>query len=147
MKPKALLLLACFLATDLSVAQKRMRPPDSSDLAGSWVGYEESGLDFYRLDLRPDGTGFLAVTYMAHPPEVHRVARDELQKFKVRFTLTPLSEVSEPLTLKGDFYYSAFELTVSGAHKLKWSRKLHLVSLGELERRLHIVAGALEAQP
>lgn len=67
--------IICLLATIIAISALASRPinlPGKEELVGDWVGYDESYVDFYRLNLRADGTGSIVVLY----PDGETIAHD-----------------------------------------------------------------------
>ena|ERR1051326_4910311 len=52
--------LLCFGLIIIALATTRARLPKPETLIGVWLGFDEDELNFTRLDLRPDFTGFCA---------------------------------------------------------------------------------------
>ena len=113
----------------LPPGNKRPSPPTVYQVAGVWCGYTGDELDFYRLELKKDGTGWCASIYLPdtslYSSGVHqyRIQKWELDKRMISFVLTPLTANSEPIFLKGRASSHLLHLEVGGT-SLKWSRDL-----------------------
>src|SRR5437764_254709 len=70
-------------------------PPKPEDFVGVWIGFEQDELDFVRLDLRRDFTGYCARVSPAdtslhdYGVEAYRVTHWTLEDWKLVISLTP----------------------------------------------------------
>ncbi len=110
-------------------SQKKANPPTVEDVVGVWLGYTEDELQFYRLDLRPDFTGYCASAYLPdttlHDDGVRlsRIERWELKERQLTFRLSTVDAGAEVITLKGTATGHLMNLEVGG---VGWKRKLLL---------------------
>lgn len=80
-----LALLAVFLVMMKSTyASKVAAPPSVGELAGPWFGCESSGLYFYRLDLKLDGTGLFATGFLDESPHLYVIKHWSLARFDIK---------------------------------------------------------------
>src|SRR5207247_3178045 len=113
-------------------------PPKPDELAGVWIGFEQDELDFVRLDLRPDFTGYCARVSPAdtvlhdYGVEALRVTHWTLEDWKLIISLTPITTNAEPIYLRGDYSGFSFDLEM-GSTTNQWKRKLALCR----ESRIH----------
>lgn len=125
------LLLGCVLPTSLTCDGCKARPPKPEELVGVWIGFDEDELDFCRLDLRADTTGYCARVSPAdtvlneYGVEAYRVTHWTADDWKFIVSLTPLTTNAEPIYLRGHCYRPSLSLEVGGANG-KWKRKLAL---------------------
>jgi len=117
------------LAAVSSAASKRAKPPEPADLIGVWIGFTEDELGFYRLDLRPDFTGYCA--FVAPPDTIlhvqgvrtYRVKSWRLNGWALETDLVPLG-AKAAIFLRGRYDGFALQLNVGGMGS--WQRKLVL---------------------
>lgn len=118
-------LLFCALTFSTS-ADTKVRPPTASHLVGAWVGYDENGLNFCRLELNADGTGFFATTFVDDPAELHLVQEWSVNEFDIKLTLAPVDDKREPIYLRGGAGWDRMKLEMGGI-RIGWKRELILV--------------------
>jgi hypothetical protein len=148
------LLTGCVLPTSLWCDGCRARPPKAENLTGVWIGFDESQLDFCRLDLRPDATGFFATVSPAdtslhdYGVQAYRVTHWAVDEWKFTFSLSPATTNAEPIYLRGRGGYTSLDLEIGGTTN-QWKRKIVLYpetridganretrdKIGELEKR------------
>lgn len=110
-------------------SQKKANPPTVDEVIGEWLGYTEDELQFYRLDLRPDFTGYCASVYLPDTSlrgdgvRLYRIERWELKERQLTFRLSAVDAWAEVITLKGTATGHLMNLEVGGAG---WKRKLLL---------------------
>lgn len=111
------------------VSQKKANPPTVDRVIGVWLGYTEDELQFYRLDLRPDFTGYCASVYLPDTSlhddgvRLYLIDRWELKEGRLTFRLSAVDTGAEVITLKGETTGHLMNLEVGGAG---WRRKLLL---------------------
>jgi hypothetical protein len=126
-----LLLAGCVLPTSLTCDGCRARPPEAENLVGVWIGFDESELDFCRLDLRQDCTGFFACVSPAgsslheYGVQAYRVTHWAVDEWKFITRLVPATTNAEPVYLRGRCDWTSLELEVGGTNG-HWKRKLVL---------------------
>lgn len=117
-------------------------PPTAESLIGTYIGYEEGDLTFYRLDLRPDFTGYLAhidAPGSASKQEgvfAYRITGWKTNDWELIIELSPLAvkHEPEPLNLRGKLTgYGVLNMSVGGTSG-KWNRELKM----QLEDRVMI---------
>jgi hypothetical protein len=119
------------LSTAPSASSKRPRKPQPADLIGVWIGITEDELNFYRLDLRPDLTGYCASAFLPdavlHEQAVHtyRVNSWHLNGWALDIKLAPLDVKAENIFLRGRYDGFTLQLKVGGTDG-SWERKLVL---------------------
>jgi hypothetical protein len=110
---------------------KAARPPKAADLVGVWIGFTEDELDFYRLDLRQDLTGYCA---SVSPPDTvlheqgidtYRVNSWRLNGWALDIKLAPLGAKAEAIFLRGRYDGFTLQLEVGGTDGT-WKRNLVL---------------------
>jgi hypothetical protein len=120
--------------------------PTVADLAKVWVGEGVKGtLEYFRLELRPDGTGLLTVQYTPDRAAVaYRVVRTTLDRYTVTFDVEPADVGADPLLLKGVAVASEMQLDVGGVSG-EWKREIRLQPYDRLMQRLNAVTNRAEA--
>jgi len=102
-------------------------------MAGIYVGYSDYD-DFYRIDLRPDFTGYFAE--VAPPRSVihkygtstYRITHWSLEGFNLVVSVVPADSKTEGIRLKGTVgAFDVLRLEASGTTN-RWKRKLVLYS-------------------
>ena len=98
-------------------------PPTQQDIATTWVGYVPGW--FYRLELRSDGSGALAVSYYSSRASLYHVRNWTLTKNKIDMSLEPVSITAHeyPIQVSGS-------VAVGGGNGF-----LHLMVWGEASPR------------
>jgi hypothetical protein len=101
------------------------------EFAGVWIGFEQDELDFVRLDLRPDFTGYCALVSPAdttlhdYGVEAYRVRHWTLNGGKLIVSLAPITTNAEPIYLRGSYSGFSFDLEMGGKGR-QWKRSLVL---------------------
>jgi len=100
-------------------------------LTGVWIGFDESQLYFFRLELRPDSTGYLAnvspagSSLHAYGVQAYRVTYWASDEWRLTINLSPMTTNAEPVYLRGRGGYTALELEIGGTTN-RWKRNLIL---------------------
>jgi hypothetical protein len=119
------------LSFGLSAAPTKARPPKPADVVGVWIGFTEDELDFYRLDLRRDFTGYCA---SVSPPDTvlheqgvdtYRINSWWLNGWALDIKLVPLGTKAEAIFLRGRYDGFTLQLEVGGTDG-SWKRRLVL---------------------
>ncbi len=108
------------------------QPPSKDDLVGAWSGYSESDLEFLRLELDADDTGYLAISYLPDVPvSLYKISKWALTKSKLRLVVSPVGPDAEAIVIKKiDLGYTSMQINFGDAaqsKKIGWQRvaKLH----------------------
>ncbi len=126
------LTLAVFLGpqTGSGVAtDKAATPPTAKELVGVWIGFDSDELNFTRLDLRADSTGFCARVSPAdtilHDQGVHiyRVTKWSVNGWNIEIHMTPVSNATGVGHVKGRMGYASLKLTISGPENGGWKEE------------------------
>lgn len=109
-------------------SQKKAKPPTTERVIGVWLGYTEDELQFFRLDLRTDFTGYCASMYLPdtslpHDVRLYRIDEWELKEQRLTFRVSAVYVGAEAISLKGETTGHLMNLEVGGAG---WKRKLLL---------------------
>jgi hypothetical protein len=106
-------------------------PAKPAQLAGVWIGFEQDELDFVRLDLRSDFTGYCGrvspgdTSLHDYGVEAYRVPHWTLEDWKLIISLTPMTTNAEPIYLRGNYSGFSFDLEMGGTTN-QWKRTLVL---------------------
>jgi hypothetical protein len=99
---------------------KRATPPSVDQLTGAWIGFDSSGSEFVRIELRADQSGYLA---MVAPPnfithdygvQVYKVNRWRLDGWHIACDLSPISSNVESAQASGELFVSSLRLNIHG---------------------------------
>ena len=119
------------LTVTIALANKPARPPKPIELAGVWIGFDNDELDFTRLDLRPDFTGYCArvapsdTSLHEYGVHIYRVTHWTAEDWKFVIRLTPVDAKAESIYVKGRIGTFTLQLEV-GATNGEWKRELVL---------------------
>jgi hypothetical protein len=125
------------------------KPPSKEKFVGVWQGYSEDELEFARLDLKSDGTGALAVSFLPDSPaDLYRVPRWSLDRYRLRIDLEPMGPEDDPIALEDvSGSHTSLNLVIKEVHGSSWSRKMTLYSEEEFQRRAGETRKRLESLP
>lgn len=120
-------------------------PPERTVFIGVWHGYDEDRLMFGRLELKENGTGRLAISYLpGSPPRTYRIEHWSQRRFKLEITVEPAEPEAEPINLQNVVYgIGSLELEVHGKGR-GWSRKMTLFNETEFQSRAKAAKESLE---
>jgi hypothetical protein len=151
------------LTPSSSIGQKKngqaksiIRPSNAKDLVGIYIGYTESNLEFYRLDLRDDFTGYCATVsapdISLHNYGVHayRITSWKTKGWELVLDIEPLkervfskeidhityrnlSEKAEPIYMKGRVRSGKLLDLEVGEVNSDWHQRLLLLSENRLK--------------
>ena len=105
------MILAILLVGSQAATAKKPGPPRMEDLVGIWVG-RANAIDYFRLDLAPDGTGLLAFVEL-DSVRLYRVSRWSLDGIRVRIALKPIDEADWEMKMGGTATSHSLQLTVN----------------------------------
>jgi hypothetical protein len=117
-------------------ANKPARVPLQKELTGSWVGYDESCLHFYRLVLQERGIGSCFVLFKEEVAGVYDIAW-RVGTEGLLLTFRPTNRESEAILLTVTYVDLMRIETVVGGVARKWERKVCFYNERELLNRLH----------
>ena len=109
--------------------EKTRQKPE--DLAGVWIGFDSDGLEFMRVELRADFTGYCARVsadegvMREYGVEAYRITHWTVDDSKLTISLAPATTNAEPIYLRGKCFSPALDLEVGGTNE-QWKRKLVL---------------------
>ena len=134
----ALTMTALLSFTSLSAAaSKKAIPPTAQQLAGTWIGWEDDSMSFFRVDLKPDGTGYLASSFRQEPAVLSRVTRWSIREWRVTMQTTPVDlHPNDVMSLTGEVIVRKLELNVVGGRNAwRGHITLHRDDEAELARK------------
>jgi hypothetical protein len=124
---------------DSEAAVKKIPPPSLASLAGAWLGGSDGGLEYFRLELRENGTGHLAVQYLSENPAVaYSITSTSLCGYTVAFSVKPIDADAEPIYLRGEANSYRLSLKVGGTDG-NWDRSLLLEHDSAVKERIRAV--------
>jgi hypothetical protein len=120
----AILCTVALFSTEFAMGKSPL-PPIPEEVVGSWQGYSDDGLEFDRLELDPDGTGLLAISYLPNAPSLlYRVESWVIRGGVIELTLAQIDKAAELVKMSPALLgVDALEVTLHGAG---WSRQLVL---------------------
>lgn len=126
------ILTAIVLVSVASTADaKKAIPPKPEDLIGVWIGFGDDELDFSRLDLRSDFTGYLARVSpsdtILHDYGVYayRVTKWTVDEWNFNISLAAATSNAESIQMRGRYNGFSLRLEISGTNGL-WKRNVIL---------------------
>lgn len=149
MKSQRVVVLVAFgivlLGTPLALWAKRAKPPSTDQVVGTWFGFDSGTVEFLRADFDPDGTGYVAVSYLRDFPVcLYRIDSWRLDEWNVEVTLHPVDQKAEPIILrKLKYSYSALELDLRGKG---WQRDVTLFREREFSSRAAAVGARVDKE-
>jgi hypothetical protein len=140
----SILTLALTLTLPLH-ASKKVAPPNREDMLGNWFGFEESGLEFCRLELNDDGTGLFAYVFVNdNVAELHSIKEWSLTGINIKFETETTDPHDFAITLTGVGGAHLMRLDMAGVG-MKWKHRLTLYNEKEFLSRNEKVKEAIEA--
>ena len=79
----------------LCILTKDLKP---TDITGSWIGYDQDCLLFYRLTFAEEGNGLCVTLFVDDTPDVHHIKKWEL-KDGLSLELVPATSGAEPIAM------------------------------------------------
>jgi hypothetical protein len=120
MKRTFLIAVVLGITSFVGIATRSGIPPNRGDLVGVWIGYDESIVDFYRLNLRDDATGTLVIL---HPYEKAAVYNLHWEFSNARLLIQPPKNDVESISLSvTNIDYQHLEFLLTG-NSNRWSRE------------------------
>src|SRR5437899_4042519 len=98
-------LLACCvgLVAKVTLGDQVRQPPEPNMLVGTWIGFEDGCVYFYRLNLRTKGKGSLISLFNYEPAGVYAVDDWRLSDGQLSLSLVPKAANAEPMTLTSTY--------------------------------------------
>ena len=132
-----------FLTSSTEAAVKR-RPITRESVAKVWIGLSEDELYMVRLNLKPEGDGLGAISFVNEEPCVFSIHSWSYQKGKVEITVgIPLKECLNGATFRGEIRGNALEVTMKNH---SWERKASLRREVDLVMQWQRLRAAMEEQ-
>jgi hypothetical protein len=119
-------------------ANKAIRPT-LQNTSGAWVGVEDDGRRLYRLVLRPNGTGTLAVAWLSSRRDVDLFTIDRVEFDGIELRMRGVSEASPPsaLGLDGKAYPGVMLLDLKMS--MPWKAAVSLYAESDWKEAIHAV--------
>jgi len=120
-------------------------PPEKKRFVGVWQGFSESQIEFARLELKEDGTGLLAVSFLPDSaPDKYLVTQWTL-KDQLELAIKPAEPGAEPLTLQNvKLGMDVLQFALRPVHGGDWNCRLKLYNEKTFQKRANAVKKALE---
>lgn len=144
MKSKRLTIICSVLGVVLTVfAFKPAKPPVTSDVVGTWLGFSEGRVEFFRVDFDADGMGYISISYLRNSPVgLYRIQSWKIDGRSIDVTSQPIDQDAEPITLrKVAYHYSALEIDIRGKG---WQRDATLFREREFSSRATAVGERID---
>jgi hypothetical protein len=108
-------LLLLILCSAVPAVGKRARPLDHEAVSQVWLGWSDSAVLVYRLDLQPDGTGLGGYVFKDQPPQLFRITSWTYRPERIEMKATPLHVSHRGVErLHGSIRGIEMKLTMSG---------------------------------
>lgn len=134
-----------FLLTLVCLADQLKTPPTKSDLAGAWIGCTDECTLFFRLELKPQGIGSVAVLFRDEAPDIYRIERWELRDAALSLKVEGVTEDAEPIAVavaRADF--KVLEIRVTSRTN-GWVRTVTLFKEADFREKAERTRQALSA--
>ena len=141
-----LVLGLCLTAVCAVLAELQKQPPSSNEIVGSWVGYEDGGVYFYRIALETNSAGSCVVLFNGESRDNYSIDFWRMADGKLILKLTAKSAAAEQIALTVLYIDKLrMELNVSGVTN-NWKRKAVLYNEREFLRRANQTANSSRVQ-
>jgi len=121
------------LCSPVLSAEKKARPLDRDDVAQVWLGWSDSAVFVYRLDLRSDGTGLGAYMFSEEAPQLFRITSWTYKAGNIdMIAIPPPGQPRGVERLRGVIRGVEMKLTMSGPG---WQERLILRREKDLQPR------------
>ena len=91
--------IALLSAGCVSTSRCTIRPLETSDITGSWIGYDQDCLLFYRLTLADNNQGTCVTLFVDNTPNVYLIRKWGIRDGGLDLELAPARRGSEPITI------------------------------------------------
>jgi hypothetical protein len=110
-------------------------PPTVDEVVGAWIGFDGSGGEFVRIELRADQSGYLemvaAPNFITHDHgvQIYKVNRWRLDGWRIACDLLPISSNAESAQATGELFVQALRINIHGdKRQRKIESTLHMES-------------------
>lgn len=118
----------------LLICETRPAPLVQKDLVGAWAGCAQGCTEFYRLDLKSNGTGTFVVLSPRLEEDVYVISDWTIQADRLSAVLKPHRE-AEPITMKSlQLGRRYVQIEIQGL-SVKWKRIVTLYNEKDWEER------------
>jgi hypothetical protein len=105
----------CSINIAIRGASKKAVPPTAEQLAGVWIGWEADSMSFFRIDLLPDGTGYVASSFREEPAVLSRITRWSIRAWQVTMQTIPVDvHPNDVMSFSGEVVVRKLELKIVG---------------------------------
>ena len=121
-------------------------PPEAERFVGTWQGFSDNQIEFARLELKLDGTGFLAVSFLPDSaPEKYIVTRWSFKE-QLELVIKPGEPGAEPVTMENlKLGTDVLHFVLRPVHGGDWSCHLKLFNEKTFQTRSRAAKEALDA--
>jgi len=120
-------------------------PPEAKRFVGVWQGFSENQIEFARLELKQDGTGLLAVSFLPDSaPDKYIVTRWSL-KDQLELVIKPGEPRAEPVTMTNlKLGTDVLQFVLRPVHGSEWVCRLKLFNEKTFQERSNAAKKVLE---
>jgi hypothetical protein len=119
-------ILILMISAYSTVADKRVPPPDKTDLIGAWIGFDQDRVIFARIELDTDGTGFFSTTFAKDSPAyLYAVRKWSMDTNELHVSLSPVDKEAEQIYARGVASANLIVLEIGGVNA-RWKSKITL---------------------
>jgi hypothetical protein len=120
-------------------------PPEKKRFVGVWQGFSESQIEFARLELKENGTGLLAVSFLPDSVPDKYVVTQWTLKDQLELAIKPAEPGAEPVTLQNvKLGMDVLQFVLRPIHGGDWNCRLKLYNEKTVQKRANAVKKALE---
>jgi len=120
----------------------------SEDVLGAWLGFDQDGVTFYRIELDNSQTGVCAVSHPGNEEvEIYRIKQWTLDKGPLEMNLLPVTTGAEKIYFKELMYSRASKAQFEvGGINGRWKRVVVLCKEAEFEKRAKLTRQAIQQE-
>ena len=108
------------------------------EVSGSWIGFDEDRLFFYRVTLAGEGMGLCVVLYVDGSPSVYRISKWAPKNEGLTMHLLPVEKSFEPITISVSYADQCeMHILVVGVDR-DWSHQALLYKEDDFVNRLRL---------
>ncbi|MEW6304990.1 MAG: hypothetical protein AB1705_16060 [Verrucomicrobiota bacterium] len=126
----AIALLGCVHFAFKASGKTLPRAPIPEQYVGAWVGFDQDSVNFYRLELDENRSGYLAKSLPRNPSEVdvYKIVKWDINGFGMAIEFAPHGDTPEPIYLTNKtalVSLVAIDFEVGGTRN-RWTRSARL---------------------
>jgi hypothetical protein len=121
-------------------------PPETKRFVGIWQGFSDNQLEFARLELKQNGTGLLAVSFLPDSPPDKYIVTKWSVKDQLELSLKPAEPSAEPITIQNvKLGMDVLQFVLRPVHGADWTCRLKLFNEKTFQARSNAAKKALES--